>query len=113
MIQAKNIAFAYIEEPLYEAVNFIIGENQKVGLVGPNGSGKSTLLGIIAGKLNQTEGDIKVLGKIGIVPQEIKNDPEMESAKTIKDYVIGDGAHEDHELQKYFPDLEINLELNN
>src|SRR5258708_7242766 len=112
MIKAKNLAFAYMEEPLYEGVSFIIGENQKVGLVGPNGSGKTTLLSIIAGKLDQTEGDIKVIGKIGIVPQEIKNDPEMESAKTIKDYVIGDGTHEDHEIKKLFSGLEINLDLN-
>src|SRR5260221_26587 len=112
MIQTKNIAFAYMEEPLYEGVSFIIGENQKVGLVGPNGSGKTTLLSIIAGKLDQTEGDIKVIGKIGIVPQEIKNDPEMENAKTIRSYVDPENTHEDHEIKKLFSGLEISLELN-
>ncbi len=111
MIQAKNLAFAYMEEPLYEGVSFIIGENQKVGLVGPNGSGKTTLLSIIAGKLDQTEGDIKVIGKIGIVPQEIKNDPEMENAKTIRSYVDPENTHEDHEIKKLFSGLEISLEL--
>src|SRR5260221_10623384 len=112
MIQAKNIAFAYMEEPLYEGVSFIIGENQKIGLVGPNGSGKTTLLSIIAGKEKQTEGDIKVIGKVGIVPQEIKNDPEMENAKTIKSYVDPENSHVDHEIKKLFSGLEISLELN-
>ena len=78
MIRITNLSFSYGDEPLYEKVNFIIGDNQKIGLVGPNGSGKTTLLNIVAGKLNQSDGKVNVEGSIGIVPQEIKRDPEME-----------------------------------
>src|SRR5258708_2708634 len=111
MIQATNLAFAYIDEPLYEKVNFIIGENQKVGLVGPNGSGKTTLLSIIAGKEKETAGSIKVLGKIGIVRQEIKNDPEMAGANTVRDYIDPEKIHQDHEIKKLFVGLELTVDL--
>ena len=50
MLKISDLAFSYGEKPLYEKVNFVVGKNQKVGLVGQNGSGKSTLLSIITGK---------------------------------------------------------------
>lgn len=111
MIQVTNLSFSYGEDPLYEGVNFIIGEGQKIGIVGPNGSGKTTLLSIVAGKENQTTGKINVIGRISIVPQEIKHDPEMENAESVKDYVDPDNSHEDHEIKKLFSGLEIKMDL--
>ena len=111
MIKAVNLAFGFGEVPLYEKANFIIGEDQKVGLVGANGSGKTTLLNIISGKAEPTEGRIEVEGKIGIVPQEIRVDPEMESATSVRSYVDKNNEHEDHEIKKMFAGLEITLEL--
>src|SRR3990167_5532410 len=111
MIQISNLSFSYGDEPLYEKVNFIIGDDQKVGLVGPNGSGKTTLLNIIAGYQSQTEGKVYVKGFIGLVPQEIKYDPEMEKAKNTRNYTDPDNLHKDHEIRKIFSGLEINLDL--
>ncbi len=111
MIQATNLAFGYTDVPLYEKVSFTIGDGQKIGLVGPNGSGKTTLINIIAGKGSQTEGKIEVVGKVGVVPQEIKHDPVMEKSKTVKDYVDPNGLHENHSLNKLFSGLELKLEL--
>ncbi len=111
MIQVTNLAFSYTDEPLYEGVNFIIGDGQKIGIVGANGSGKSTLINIIAGREMQTQGKVKVIGKIAIVPQEIKHDPEMEQAKSVKDYVDPENIHEDHKIKKLFAGLEIKLNL--
>ncbi|HSX48701.1 MAG TPA: ABC-F family ATP-binding cassette domain-containing protein [Candidatus Saccharimonadales bacterium] len=112
MIQITNLSFSFGETPLYEGVTFNIGENQKIGLVGSNGSGKTTLLNIIAGKEKETNGKIKVIGKVGIVPQEIKHDPEMEKAKNVRGFVDPDDSHGDHELKKLFSGLELTLELN-
>src|SRR5258708_39627584 len=112
MIQVTNLAFSYTDEPLYEGVNFIIGDGQKIGIVGANGSGKSTLINIIAGREMQTQGKIKVIGKIAIVPQEIKHDPEIEQSKSINDDVDPENIHEDHKIKKLFAGLEIKLDLN-
>ncbi len=111
MIQISGLSFSFGEEPLYEGVNFIVGEDQKIGLVGPNGSGKTTLLNIIAGKENPLEGKLNVIGKVAIVPQEIKHDPEMEKAKFVKDYVDPEDLHEAFEIKKMFAGLELNLNL--
>ena len=45
-------------------VSFDIKKGQTVGIIGRNGSGKSTILQIIAGTLEQTEGEAQVNGRI-------------------------------------------------
>lgn len=112
MIQVIDLAFGYTDKPLYEKVNFIIGDGQKAGLVGSNGSGKSTLLSIITGKEAGYTGKIKVLGKISSVPQEIKYDEVMQSCDTAREYVNPDNLYEDFEILKLFSSLELTINLN-
>lgn len=45
-------------------ISFNVKKGETVGIVGTNGSGKSTLLKIITGVLTQSEGSVKVEGKI-------------------------------------------------
>ena len=102
MLQVKNLTFSYGGKPLYKGVSFVVGKGQKVGLTGPNGSGKSTLLALILGKEESSSGGIKVQGKIGYVPQEIKHDPQMESAASVRNYVDPDNLYLEHEIKKMF-----------
>ena len=46
-------------------VSLEIRQGESLAIIGHNGSGKSTLLQLICGTLRQTEGNIKVNGKIG------------------------------------------------
>jgi ATP-binding cassette subfamily F protein 3 len=111
VITVSDLAFGYSEKPLYEKVNFIVGKGQKVGIVGPNGSGKSTLLTIIRGEEDGYKGNIKVQGKIALVPQEIKYDKDMEKAATVREYVDPENLFLDHEIKKMFVGLELSLGL--
>ncbi len=111
MIQVSNLTFSYGESPLYEDVNFIVGKNQKIGLVGQNGSGKTTLLKIISGVETYSQGKILVTGKIGYVPQEVKHDSFLQSATTVKDYIDPDNLHPEFVIDKLFSGLEIDVEL--
>ena len=48
MISAQNIFLKFGDRILFDEINFIIKDNDKVGLVGRNGAGKSTLLRLLA-----------------------------------------------------------------
>jgi ATP-binding cassette subfamily F protein 3 len=58
MITASNIYLQYGGRILFNNINVVIGERDKVGLVGRNGAGKSTFLKIIAGDVNPDEGSV-------------------------------------------------------
>ena len=66
---------------ILEDINFLIKNNEKVGLVGRNGSGKTTLLKGITGRIPFTDGYDKLniekdKFKIGYVSQENLTDPD-------------------------------------
>jgi ATP-binding cassette subfamily F protein 3 len=111
MLKVKNVAFGHGAKPLYEKVNFVVGPGQKVGIVGPNGSGKSTLLSIITGKETGYTGDVEVSGKIVLVPQEIKYDPVMDAAKSVREYVDSENEFLDFEINKMFSGIELKVAL--
>lgn len=107
MISAKNLFYSYSREPIFSGADFFIGKNQKVGLVGSNGSGKSTLFKLITGDEQPDDGKIEVGGKILLVPQEVKHDPEMESAVTLRKYLDPHNQKEDYELLRIISKLEL------
>lgn len=107
MIRVNNISFSYGLDPVFEAVNFFVSKNHKVGLVGPNGSGKSTLLKLLVGTEEVSSGTIDIIGRIGIVPQEVKHDPNMSHSKIIRDYIDPNGKVENFELLKILSGLEL------
>ena len=45
-----------------EAINFTVGEGQRIGLIGPNGSGKSTLVNCLSGTLKAESGVVRFAG---------------------------------------------------
>jgi ABC-2 type transport system ATP-binding protein len=70
-----------------KSVDLAIERGEIFALLGPNGAGKTTLIGIICGIVNPTAGGVTVDGHdilkdyrttrslIGLVPQELANDP--------------------------------------
>lgn len=111
MIKITDLSFGYRDKVLYENVSFSIGNGQKVGLVGPNGSGKSTLFKMLTGQEDGYRGKIEIHGSVGVVPQEVKRDPEMEKASSVRKYVDTLGAYPDHEILKLFKGLELSVGL--
>src|SRR3972149_9660809 len=111
MLKITDLSFSFTDTALYEKVNFVVGDGQKIGLVGPNGSGKSTLFNILLGKEDGYKGKVEVQGSTVLVPQEVKYDPEMESSKSVKSYVDPENLHESHELKKLFFGLQLETKL--
>lgn len=60
-------------ELLFSNLNFVIGDNDRLGLVAPNGRGKTTLLRALAGQAEVSEGEITHSRglTIGYVPQDV------------------------------------------
>ncbi|MEK7193559.1 MAG: ABC transporter ATP-binding protein [Patescibacteria group bacterium] len=77
-------------------VNLDIKKGEIFGLLGPNGAGKTTIINIVTGLSSKTSGEVLVMGKdpikdfrftrakIGLVQQEINNDPFMKINEIVK-----------------------------
>ncbi|MFE5811962.1 ABC-F family ATP-binding cassette domain-containing protein [Streptomyces sp. NPDC056479] len=61
---------------VFEGLDVAFGPG-RTGLVGVNGSGKSTLLKLIAGELAPTDGDVRVTGEVGYLPQNVTLDTAL------------------------------------
>lgn len=113
MILGKNIHYGYGKEPIFNGADFYVGKNQKVGLVGANGAGKSTLFKLISGDDTPEDGKLTIEGTVLSVPQEVKYDAEMESSKSIREYLTkstfakASVDKEDYELSRILAKLEL------
>lgn len=61
---ASNISFSYTpKRKILQNISFSTKDGEIIGILGKNGSGKSTLLNIVAGLVQQYEGNIFLEGK--------------------------------------------------
>jgi ATP-binding cassette, subfamily F, member 3 len=56
MISVSNVSVHYGDRSLFDSVNLVIGERDRVGLAGRNGAGKSTMMKIMANFINPNGG---------------------------------------------------------
>jgi len=55
-LRAENLHRTYGEKTLFDNLNFIINEHDRIGLIGVNGSGKTSLLNTLDGISNEQSG---------------------------------------------------------
>jgi ATPase subunit of ABC transporter with duplicated ATPase domains len=111
MIFAKNISYGYSRLTVYEESSFSVIKGELIGLVGPNGAGKSTLFKLLRREIQASDGTLEIRGKVGYVPQEVKHDPELESAIDIKSYIDPEMKKEIYELMIMLESLEVNADV--
>ena len=69
VLDVKGLVRRYATLVALGELDLEIDEGEFVALVGPNGAGKSTLLACVAGLLEPTEGEVKILGyNAGSIP---------------------------------------------
>lgn len=74
IIQIHGITVNHAGRDVFRDLTWMIGSEQKIGLVGPNGAGKSSLIRAIAGESTPTRGTIThVRGlSVGYLAQEVR-----------------------------------------
>lgn len=73
ILELKNVSKSFTK-PVLKNVNFSIYSYDRVALLGGNGSGKSTIIKIIAGLLNNDQGEVlryfNPTEDLSVIPQE-------------------------------------------
>ncbi len=82
MITASNIFLKYGDRILFNNVNLVIGNRDKLGLVGRNGAGKSTFLRILSGEQSPDGG--KVSRPSGTSLNYLHQDIDIPKGKSVK-----------------------------
>ena len=62
-VELKKVSKSFGDVQALQDVDFILGENEVVGLLGDNGAGKSTLIKIITGYYQPDEGELYLKGQ--------------------------------------------------
>lgn len=107
MIIGTNISKSFTGSPIFENVDFKLGNRRKVALVGKNGCGKSTLLKIIAGELSSDTGSIKTENEsIGYISQEFNFPSEKELVGEYLEKLL-DNSWDFYRVEKLVADLEF------
>ncbi len=85
LVTLENLSKQISERLLFEQVNLLINEGDRIGLIGVNGSGKSTLLRIIAGLEAPDTGSVTVWGGVRVeyLPQEPALDDKLSVIETL------------------------------
>jgi cobalt/nickel transport system ATP-binding protein len=102
ILALENIAFAYPESPgLFDGLDFVLREHERIGLYGPNGSGKTTLLRLIMGLEVPQRGRILFRGEpadLGVTLQKLRrgigyvmqnSDDQLFSLTVLEDVAFG------------------------
>lgn len=85
-MRVEGLTKTYGEKTLFDKLDFIINEHDRIGLIGTNGSGKTSLLNAISGMDHDSTGNI-ITSKsytIGYLTQ----DPELDDQLSIMDAVF-------------------------
>lgn len=86
VFEVKNLSYRYDSVDIIKNFSSLILRGDKIGIIGPNGSGKSTLLNCLLGRLNPTEGSIKLGTNLSIAYSD-QTQLELDGSKTVQENV--------------------------
>ena len=86
MISINNLSVEFSAHSLFDNINYVINDRDRIALVGKNGAGKSTMLKIIAGLQAPTSGSVAVPADvtIGYLPQHILTTDTVTVAEEVR-----------------------------
>ncbi len=99
ILNLESISKSYGPKELFRTVSLGLDDTDRIGLIGVNGSGKSTLLKIIGGFEQPDSGRVTV--RAGVRVGYLAQDPAMDDAGTVIDYVYGTSSPARDLLRRY------------
>ncbi|MBU2890543.1 ABC-F family ATP-binding cassette domain-containing protein [Celeribacter halophilus] len=84
VLQLSDISLTFGGDPVFDGLNLVVQEGDRVALVGRNGSGKSTLMKVMAGLVEADRGS-RVLGP-GITVGYMEQDPDLSGFASLGDF---------------------------
>ena len=83
-IEIKKLSKSYPGRVALNEISFSVKKGSVHGFLGPNGAGKSTTMKILSGLIPPTDGEFKVNGKVGFLPEH----PPLYSNMSVRDYLV-------------------------
>lgn len=99
LVRLDSLTHHYSDRILFDSLNLLINEGDRIGLIGRNGSGKTTLLRLIAGLETPVAGDITVWGGVRI--QYLPQEPDLPLKASVLDYIFQGDAPQLQLLRLY------------
>ena len=109
IIEINNGTVFYGALDVFNNIDFIVNENEKVALVGRNGSGKTTLLRVLEGEEELQSGSLFKPNKISI--SYLKQNALIDSHRTVREEML-DAFKELIEKEQKLSELTLKLENN-
>lgn len=106
ILDIKNLSHIFDSKPLFSHADLSINNGEHVGVVGLNGAGKSTFINIIAGKLNQDEGEVKWLN--GVKKGYLDQHADIDRSKTVMQYLLdsfNDLTEQNAKMEQLYTDM--------
>lgn len=75
-VVGRHLVLAHGDHVALADASFTLPRGAQTAVIGPNGSGKSTLLHAVAGLLEPVAGDLEVLGRPRLTPDEVAYVPQ-------------------------------------
>lgn len=72
-INLRLTSVSHASETVLRSLNLAIEPGDRVAVMGPSGSGKTTLLRIMAKLHTEYSGEVRVVGKVGYMPQDSRD----------------------------------------
>ena len=100
-LRVDNLTKTYGEKTLFDNLDFIINEKDRIGLIGTNGTGKSSLLNTLVGSDHDFTGTITTSNSYSIA--YLRQDPELPADMTIMEAVFA-GSQQIYQVIRNYED---------
>lgn len=107
LIRITDLKKSFGDKIIFDDVNLVISNDEKIGLIGPNGSGKSTFIKILMGKEKADKGEVWTTSslKVAYMSQDVF---DLEEDKTIFEM----GNQYNSEIKQFFFSNLVNMGFN-